>query len=202
MNRRLHTVDYSGKGKRYADKRSGRAGRRIKHAKYGKKSALFRAAALLGVLLCVRLVLPARAQSKTEDAFCFPLETTQWRISDGYGWREDPFTGKRAFHKGIDLACAEGTGILAVRDGTVLRTKRSASYGSCMELLLADGTAAVYAHLQYIYVRPGEAVESGQLLGTAGQSGRATGAHLHFELYRQGKACDPADALGLSHEAS
>lgn len=183
-------------------KRSGRAGWRIKHEKYGKKSALFRAAALLGALLCVRLVLPARAQSKTEEAFCFPLETTQWRISDGYGWREDPFTGKQAFHKGIDLACAEGTGILAVQGGTVLRTKRSASYGSCMELLLADGTAAVYAHLQYIYVRPGEAVESGQLLGTAGQSGRATGAHLHFELYRQGKACDPADVLGLSHEAS
>ena len=84
----------------------------------------------------------------------------------------------------------------------MLRTKRSASYGSCMELLLADGTAVVYAHLQYIYVRPGEAVEAGQLLGTAGQSGRATGAHLHFELYRQGEACDPADALGLSHEAS
>ena len=183
-------------------KRSGRAGRRIKHAKNRKKSALFRAAALLGALLCVGLVPPARAQSKTEEAFCFPLETTQWRISDGYGWREDPFTGKRAFHKGIDLACAEGTGILAVRGGTVLRTKRSASYGSCMELLLADGTAAVYAHLQYIYVRPGEAVEAGQLLGTAGQSGRATGAHLHFELYRQGEACDPADALGLSHEAS
>ena len=147
-------------------------------------------------------MLPARAQSKTEDAFCFPLETTQWRISDGYGWREDPFTGKRAFHKGIDLACAEGTGILAVQGGTVFRTKRSDSYGSCMELLLADGTAVVYAHLQYIYVRPGEAVEAGQTLGTAGQSGRATGAHLHFELYRQGKACDPADALGLSHEAS
>ena len=180
-------------------KRSGRAGRRIKHARCGKKSALFRAAALLGALLCVGLVLPARAQS---DAFCFPLETTQWRVSDGYGWREDPFTGKRAFHKGIDLACAEGTGILAVQDGTVLCTKRSDSYGSCMELLLADGTAAVYAHLQYIYVRPGEAVEAGQTIGTAGQSGRATGAHLHFELYRQGKACDPADALGLSHEAS
>ena len=183
-------------------KRSGRAEWRIKHAKYGKKSALFRATVLLGALLCVRLALPARAQANTEDALCFPLETTQWRISDGYGWREDPFTGKRAFHQGIDLACAEGTGILAVQGGTVLRTKRSASYGSCMELLLADGTAAVYAHLQYIYVRPGEAVEAGQLLGTAGQSGRATGAHLHFELYRQGKACDPADALGLSHEAS
>lgn len=48
------------------------------------------------------------------------------------------------------------------------------------------------------YVRPGEVVEAGQLLGAAGRSGRATGAHLHFELYRKGTACDPADALGLS----
>ena len=48
------------------------------------------------------------------------------------------------------------------------------------------------------YVRPGEVVETGQLLGAAGRSGRATGAHLHFELYRKGTACDPADALGLS----
>lgn len=183
-------------------KRSGRAGWRIKHARYGKKSALFRAAVLLGALLCVRLVLPARAQSKTEDAFCFPLETTQWRISDGYGWREDPFTGKRAFHKGIDLACAEGTEVLAAEGGAVVQAYRSTSYGTCLRVLHTDGSESLYAHLQYAYVRQGEAVEAGQLLGTAGQSGRATGAHLHFELYRQGEACDPADALGLSHEAS
>ena len=61
-----------------------------------------------------------------------------------------------------------------------------------------DGSESLYAHLQYAYVRPGEVVEAGQLLGAAGRSGRATGAHLHFELYRQGTACDPADALGLS----
>lgn len=155
MNRRLHTVDYSGKGKRYADKAERTSRTAHKTRKIWEEIGPFPGpAVLLGALLCVRLVLPARAQSKTEDAFCFPLETTQWRISDGYGWREDPFTGKRAFHKGIDLACAEGTGILAVRGGTVLCTKRSDSYGSCIELLLADGTVAAYAHLQYIYVRP------------------------------------------------
>ena len=176
-------------------KRWGRAG----HGREQPRRRVIFLAVLAGLLVCV--VLPVRAQKKT-GKLCFPLDTTQYRVSDGYGWREDPFTGKRAFHKGIDLACAEGTGILAVQGGTVLRTKRSTSYGSCIELLLADGTAAVYAHLQYIYVRPGEAVEAGQTLGTAGKSGRATGAHLHFELYRQGKACDPADALGLSHEAS
>lgn len=178
-------------------RQSGRAGRHIKHAKIGKKAAFLHAALLLGMLLCIGLVLPARAQTKA-DAFCFPLETTQWRISDGYGWRQDPFTGKRAFHKGIDLACAEGTGILAVQDGTVLRADRSTSYGSCVYLLLADGRVVLYAHLQYVYVRPGEAVEAGQLLGTAGQSGRATGAHLHFELQKQGEACDPSAVLDIT----
>lgn len=181
----------------------GRAGRYLRHIKHvgnKRKTALFRAALLLGMLLCIGLVLPARAQTKA-DAFCFPLETTQWRISDGYGWRQDPFTGKRAFHKGIDLACAEGTGVLAVQDGTVLRADRSTSYGSCVYLLLADGRVVLYAHLQYVYVRPGEAVEAGQMLGTAGQSGRATGAHLHFELQKQGKACDPSPALSLADEA-
>lgn len=180
-------------------RQSGRAGRHIKHAKIGKETFFLRAAVLLGTLLCIGLVLPARAQTKT-NAFCFPLETTQWRVSDGYGWRQDPFTGEKAFHKGVDLACAEGTGICAVQDGTVLRTNRSASYGSCVYLLLADGRVALYAHLQYVYVRPGEAVKAGQLLGTAGKSGRATGAHLHFELQRQGEACDPVEALRLSNE--
>lgn len=72
------------------------------------------------------------------------------------------------------------------------------SYGTCLRVLHTDGSESLYAHLQYAYVRPGEVVEAGQLLGAAGRSGRATGAHLHFELYRQGTACDPADALGLS----
>ena len=64
--------------------------------------------------------------------------------------------------------------------------------------LPADGTETLYAHLQYLYVRTGETVQAGQILGTAGQTGRATGAHLHFELRRQGTACDPSALLGLS----
>ena len=120
------------------------------------------------------------------------------RVSDGYGWRQDPFTGERTFHKGIDLACAEGTEVLAAEGGAVVQAYRSTSYGTCLRVLHTDGSESLYAHLQYAYVRPGEVVEAGQLLGAAGRSGRATGAHLHFELYRQGTACDPADALGLS----
>ena len=70
--------------------------------------------------------------------------------------------------------------------------------GVCLQLLHPDGTETLYAHLQYLYVRPGETVQAGQILGTAGQTGRATGAHLHFELRRQGTACDPSALLGLS----
>ena len=149
-------------------------------------------AALLALLACT--VLPARAQTKAGD-LVFPLDTAQYRVSDGYGWRQDPFTGKNAFHKGIDLACAEGTGVLAVQSGMVVQAYRSTSYGTCLRVLHADDSEALYAHLQYAYVRPGEVVKAGQLLGAAGQSGRATGAHLHFELHRQGTPCDPAGLL-------
>ncbi len=164
-----------------------------------RAKALFPAAMLLALL--VSTVLPVRAQTKAET-FCFPLETTQYRVSDAYGWRQDPFTGQNAFHKGIDLACAEGTGVLAAQGGAVVQAYRSTSYGTCLSVLHADGSEALYAHLQYAYVRPGEVVKAGQRLGTAGQSGRATGAHLHFELHRQGEPCDPADALGLFGDAS
>lgn len=172
-------------------KRWGRAG----HGREQPRRRVIFLAVLAGLLVCV--VLPVRAQKKT-GKLCFPLDTTQYRVSDGYGWRQDPFTGERTFHKGIDLACAEGTEVLAAEGGAVVQVYRSTSYGTCLRVLHTDGSESLYTHLQYAYVRPGEVVEAGQLLGAAGRSGRATGAHLHFELYRQGTACDPADALGLS----
>lgn len=171
-------------------KRWGRAG---KHRRNCKAETAAAAVLLFGILAAV--MLPARAQ---KVQLCFPLGTAQWRVSDPYGWRNDPFTEEQAFHKGIDLACAEGTAVLAAGDGIVTQAKHSVSYGNMLHILHPDGTETLYAHLQYLYVRAGEVVSAGQTLGTAGQSGRATGAHLHFELYRQGTACDSADALGLS----
>ena len=171
-------------------RRWGRAG----HCKRTYKAEIaVSAVLLLGIL--AGAVLPA--QAKTEQ-LCFPLGTARYRVSDSYGWRDDPFTGKPAFHKGIDLACAEGTAVLAAGDGIVVQAKRSVSYGSFLRILHPDGSETTYAHLQYSYVRAGEVVRAGQTIGTAGQSGRATGAHLHFELQRQGEACDPADVLGFS----
>ena len=132
---------------------------------------------LAGMALCLLAALPVQAARNTKK-YCFPLDTAVWRISDVYGKRIDPFTGKPAFHSGLDLSCAEGTAVRAVQDGVV-----------------PDGCETRYAHLQYLYVRPGEVVQAGQTLGTVGQTGRATGAHLHLELWQQGAACDPAALL-------
>ena len=149
-------------------KRWGRAG----HGREQPRRRVIFLAVLAGLLVCV--VLPVRAQKKT-GKLCFPLDTTQYRVSDGYGWRQDPFTGERTFHKGIDLACAEGTDVIAAEGGAVVQAYCSTSYGTCLRVLHTDGSESLYAHLQYAYVRPGEVVETGQLLGAAGRSGRATG---------------------------
>ena len=150
----------------------------------------------LAMLLLTGLALMLKKRADTEQ-LQFPLDTDRWRVSDGYGWRADPYTGEQSFHRGIDLACAEGTAVLAAEGGMVEETTSGGSYGNCIRLLHAGNQKTLYAHLQYVYARPGETVAKGQILGTAGRTGRATGAHLHFELWRQGIACDPAAALGL-----
>ena len=182
----------------------------------GRRRAASRWAALGACVLCLALLLAGRAlcagaakEQKAAPAGCilqsgtfaaayiFPLGSSEWRLSDGYGWREDPLTGEESFHRGVDLACALGTPVLSTMDGVVTAARQSASYGNYVVLNHAGGQETLYAHLQYCYVRAGEVVQAGQPLGTAGQTGRATGAHLHFELLERGLRCDPARALGL-----
>ena len=182
------------------------------------------AALVCGLLCCAVLVLRACARQAAPEGCSlhrpepagqcvFPLGTSSWRLSSGYGWRQDPLDEKRDFHTGADLACAEGTPVLAamdgivlaaaglhrlgMKDGIVLAARRSASYGNCIRLAHKDGVETLYAHMQYLYVRPGQLVEAGQTLGTAGQTGRATGPHLHFELLYRAVRCDPSALLGL-----
>lgn len=128
----------------------------------------------------------------------FPLDSASWRVSSDYGWRADPLDAeKREFHRGIDLACAEGTPVLAAMDGAVIQARRSASYGNLVRVCHSDGWETTYAHMRYIFVRAGEVVRAGQVIGTAGSTGRATGSHLHFELTGQGIYYSPSAVLGL-----
>lgn len=153
-------------------------------------------------MLCFRPGIehaPAGCSLRTKvikEQYQFPLGTTAWRISEEYGWREDPLTGKEAFHKGVDLACASGTIVLAGADGIVAAARHSQSYGNYLRLSHAKGEETLYAHMQYLYVRTGEVVKAGEPIGTVGQTGRATGAHLHLEWLCNGIRYDPA---GIFH---
>ena len=121
----------------------------------------------------------------------------EWMARLGRLRLADPLTGEETFHRGTDLACAEGTRVLAVMDGVVSAARRSTTYGNYLRLSHSGGQETLYAHLQYLFVRAGEVVQAGQPLGTAGETGRSTGTHLHFELLEQGTRYDAGALLGL-----
>ena len=120
----------------------------------------------------------------------------QSRKTSGYGWRTDPMGGLGDdFHIGNDLAAAQGTPVLAAADGVVRMAGSHKSYGNYLRILHADGDETLYAHMQYLFVKAGECVTAGQILGTVGETGNATGPHLHFEILHRGLRYDPAEAL-------
>lgn len=125
------------------------------------------------------------------------LPLSGFSVTSGYGWREHPVSGRIDFHTGVDLAAAEGTPIGAALEGIVLDTGRGRSYGNYVLLLHPDGLATRYCHMQYVFVRRGETVGQGGVLGTVGSTGMATGPHLHFELSFDDMHYDPTEALGL-----
>lgn len=132
---------------------------------------------------------------QASEAWVCPVE--DYEISSGYGWRDDPFTGALSFHSGVDFACAEGQAVVAVQDGVIERNYLSDSYGYCILIRHADGSITLYAHLQYAFARQGEWVSAGEQIGTVGQTGAATGTHLHFEVIVNNEKQDPSAALGL-----
>jgi murein DD-endopeptidase MepM/ murein hydrolase activator NlpD len=117
-------------------------------------------------------------------------------FSDGYGWRRDPIDGSREFHKGVDIVAPPGTAVHAAADGLVTSAGRMAGYGSMIQLSHGFGMATRYGHLSKILVRPGERVKRGDVIGLVGSTGRSTGPHLHYEVFRAGMQVDPRKFLG------
>lgn len=94
------------------------------------------------------------------------------------------------------LLCLAAIGlVLAAADGVVRMAGSHKSYGNYLRILHADGDETLYAHMQYLFVKAGECVTAGQILGTVGETGNATGPHLHFEILHRGLRYDPAEAL-------
>lgn len=121
------------------------------------------------------------------------------RVSSRYGLRQHPILGIKRHHNGIDIACGVGTPIKAVLSGVVQKTGWHGGYGRLIKIEhWGEGLESRYAHLSKISVAAGQRVERGDIIGYSGQSGLATGPHLHFELYRDGVLLDPDLLLGTS----
>jgi murein DD-endopeptidase MepM/ murein hydrolase activator NlpD len=113
-------------------------------------------------------------------------------ISSHYGQRNDPFTGQPSLHKGIDFAGREGSDILSVAAGVVTYAGSRSGYGELVEISHGDGFVTRYGHNKSTLVEPGDVVRKGEPIALMGSSGRSTGAHVHFEVYKHGRPVDPA----------
>ena len=118
-----------------------------------------------------------------------------FRMSSGFGMRVDPFTNTLARHEGLDFTAMQGTPILATADGTVTRSGWEDTYGNIVEVTHAEGFMTRYAHISKRHVTEGQRVKRGQHIADVGSTGRSTGPHLHYEVFRHGHVLNPAQVL-------
>ncbi len=113
-------------------------------------------------------------------------------MSSRFGRRNDPFSGKIAWHGGVDFAGKEGAEIIAVASGVVTWSGERYGYGQLVEVSHGNGFATRYAHCKENLVSVGDVVKKGQIVALMGSSGRSTGPHVHFEVFKHGRAVDPS----------
>ena len=116
-------------------------------------------------------------------------------LTDGFGSRKDPFHGETAFHNGLDIAADKGAPIYAAASGVVQSAGWSGDYGNLVVISHEFGLTTRYAHMSKIEVRAGERVERGQVVGFIGATGRASGPHLHYEVWANGQPLNPLKFL-------
>jgi len=121
-----------------------------------------------------------------------PILSGLYNLTSNFGNRIDPITGRYANHAGVDLAGNYGTSVLASAGGVVVVAEKHGAYGNMVEINHGYGIRTRYGHLQTILVRPGQAVHFHQKIATVGSTGRSTGPHLHYEVWINGIARDPA----------
>lgn len=113
------------------------------------------------------------------------------RLTSKFGVRKDPISGEVKKHLGIDVSTSAGTPIIAVAGGQVLKAGWHHTYGLNIEIEHTPTWRTRYAHARLLYVITGQYVEAGQFIGQVGSTGRSTGPHLHFEVWRNGEPIDP-----------
>ncbi|MFT6030988.1 MAG: murein DD-endopeptidase MepM/ murein hydrolase activator NlpD [Oleiphilaceae bacterium] len=128
----------------------------------------------------------------TQDELFIAGRPIKWGwMSSAYGFRTDPFSGKRAWHAGVDFAGKEDSDIVAVASGVVTWSGTRYGYGNLVEVNHGNGYTTRYAHCKTLLASVGDIIEKGQVLATMGSTGRSTGPHVHYEVRRQGKTVNP-----------
>lgn len=140
-------------------------------------------------LMVLEAMLMDRDLYKAQYPVGWPLKGG-W-ISSNYGYRRDPFNGRRAFHKGVDIATKPGAPIKAIAAGIVIHADFKAGFGLMVAINHGNGYITRYAHALSTLVKVGEKVDKGQYIAVVGSTGRSTGPHVHFEVLDNGRNLNP-----------
>ncbi len=116
-------------------------------------------------------------------------------LTSRYGTRRDPITGRRAFHPGVDISAPPGKPVVATADGVVTRSGRNGGLGRAVFIAHGFGMESRFGHLSETAVSPGQKVSRGDVVGYVGNTGRATGYHLHYEVRDRGEAKNPVEFM-------
>ena len=145
-----------------------------------------------------KLFIPGAALSSFElrkalgELFIYPI---RGRLTSPFGYRSDPFTGARSFHSGIDLAAPTGTSVKATLDGKIAETGFNRIFGNYIIITHDRGYQSLYGHLSAVYVKRGQYVTQGTVVGAVGNTGYSTGPHLHLSIYKNGNLINPFSVL-------
>ncbi len=138
-------------------------------------------------------------QKMQRDVFLAGRPVKKGWMSSGFGQRIDPITGKQAWHNGVDFAGKDGADVIAVAAGVVVYSGPRSGYGKMVEINHGSGYSTRYGHHKALTVKAGDIVRKGEVIGLMGSSGRSTGPHVHFEVFKNGRIVDPASYI---HRAS
>lgn len=127
----------------------------------------------------------------------WPTSDGGW-LSSAYGSRTDPFTGRKAFHEGVDIAARPGSEIRAMAAGVVSFAGTKNGYGLVVEINHGNGYETRYAHAKELIAKPGDRVDKGDPVALVGSTGRSTGSHVHIEVLQNGEPINPHDHLNAS----
>jgi len=126
-----------------------------------------------------------------------PVESAY--LGSQYGYRTDPIDGKRRMHRGQDFAVNLNTPVLATGDGVVTKAQYDSGWGRYIKIDHGYGYETIYAHLYKINVKKGQKIKRGDVIGKSGNSGRAAGFHLHYEVHKNKKVDDPKKYFFLGY---